>query len=455
MDVLILDTAARGHVEADMVAQSALFNPEKDNIYLYPERGLTSDLTDVTGVTSFEELDKDWETAIPELVQFAKRHENMVVIASADLPIAANSYGAFTEEGIRIASPTVEAAEIETSKKYMKDLATELSIPTARYEIFSERVDIMGYVREINEFPIVIKADGPSAGKGVEICHDIEELEAKLQEFEHLGWLGNGNEVVVEEYLEGPEISLHAWCDGDTYVMFPFAMQDHKTIYEDDSGPMTGGMGVVWPVPGLTKADIKQLGKEFIGPFVAALKNKGRPFKGVMYPSIKLTPSGPKLLEINARHGDPEALVSLPMLQSDFLEITLACAEGRLNELPKPKWRKGAAVCITMAAKGYPNNPESGALIKGIGKARKKKGVQVFDYGTKRDEEGLKVNSGRVLGVMARGKNLEQALKRAYRGADKIRFGGERPQMRKDIGRVACSQLLKDRVKIMRELRTT
>lgn len=450
MDVLILETAARGHVEAAMVRSSPLVCPE-DRVYLYPEKPLAVDITHPTGLPTFEEFGKNWRTAMPTLVDFAKQHEGMVVIASADDAIAADSYGAFTQEGIRTAAPSVLAAEIETSKDFMKDLAIKLGIPTATHETFQEFDDIMHYVSEIGEFPVVIKADGLSAGKGVKICHDPEELEANLHEFERLGWLGNGKKVIVEEYLEGPEISLHAWCDGGTYIMFPFAMQDHKTIYANDEGPMTGGMGVIAPVPHITAEDIERLGKQFIEPFVVALREMGRPFKGVMYPSIKLTAKGPKLLEVNARLGDPEAPACLPLLESDFLEITLACADGRLNDIPKPRWRKGAAVCIALAAKGYPEKTEAGAVITGIETARKRKGVQIFDYGTKKDGDVLRVNSGRVLAVTACGRTLKQALRRSKKAAEAIRFDGERPQMRSDIGKVACSKLFKDRVEIMRQ----
>lgn len=439
-----------------MAAQSPLVDPEIDNIYLYPEKPLASDVTQPTGLPDFDQFGQDWGNAVETLTQFAEQHKGMITIVSADEPIAADYFGAFREKGLQIAAPSALAAEIESSKDFMKELSVRLGVPTATHETFEEFDEIIRYASELNKFPIVIKADGLAAGKGVKICTDLEDLKAKLHEFEYKGWLGEGKKVIVEEYLEGPEISLHAWCDGETYVMFPFAMQDHKTIYANDEGPMTGGMGVITPVPGLTIEDIELLGKEFIKPYIDALKVMGREFKGVMYPSIKLTSTGPKLLEVNARLGDPEAPACLPMLKSDFLEITIACANGRLAETPKPIWRKGAAVCIALAAKGYPDpdKTETGALITGIEKAKKKRKVQVFDYGTRNDEEGLKVDGGRVLGVAAYGRTLRRALKRGYRAAQEIQFDGEKPQIRLDIGKVACSDLFKDRVKIMREALT-
>ncbi len=457
MDVLIVDTAARGHVEAQLAYDSALV----DKVYLWPDKVLAADISESTGLPSLQELG-DWDIAKNALVNWAKEKGIGYAFVTADDPIAAGLGDDLTEAGVPNFSPTKEASKLESSKVWMKETAAKLGVPTAEFKVFEVANNsevtldtIQSYILEKDEFPVVLKADGLAAGKGVTICNSPDELPSKLEKFRNDGYLDVGKKVIVEDYLEGPEISLHAWCDGERYVMFPFAMQDHKTIYDNDKGPMTGGMGVITPVPGITADDIEKLGRLFIEPFMKALKTEGHDFKGVMYPSIKLTKDGPKLLEVNVRPGDPEAPAVLPDLNSDFVEIGIACAEGRLAEIEKPKWRKGAAVCISLAAKGYPDSKktEKGAVISGIDKAIMRKGVKLYDYGIKQNEEtgNLEVNSGRVIAINARGKNLKKALKRGYKAAADIHFDGEEPQFRKDLGKQANSKKFKKRVRIMQE----
>lgn len=457
-NTLIVETGARGHVLADTIRRTS----DVAELYHYPDKVLAQEegLTLSTGLPSLSELG-GWEDAKPTLVDFALSKEVNLVLVTADDPIATGVGDAFREAGIQTFSPTAEAATIESSKVKMKDLAKKLGVPTANYETFQISdtdqtiEEIITYAAELKKFQIVIKADCLATGKGVAICKDAEDLVAQLQHFKANNLLRSGESVVVEEFLDGPEISLHAWVDGDNYIMFPFAMQDHKTIRENDEGPMTGGMGVVMPMPHITPQDIERLGKVFFKPFIRALKEEGNPFQGVMYPSIKLTPDGPKLLEINSRFGDPEAPACLPMLESDIVQIAKACAEGKLHEIPTPRWRKGAAVCIALATPGYPGKAQTGGVIQGIEEARQHREVRIYDYAVKAEPTPfgpavLKTNGGRVLGVHASAPNMAYALGAAKKAAKEIRFDGNSPQMRGDIGERAVSDFFKERVETMR-----
>lgn len=456
-NTLILETGARGHVIAELVRRS----PDTGLLYHYPSKVLAEEegITVPTGLRSLTELG-GWDGAKSALADFAVAKNVKRVLVTADDPIAAGVGDVFRERGIQTFSPTAEAATIESSKKKMKHIARERGVPTADFEDFDvtdadeTMAAVIEHAAERNKWPVVVKADGLAAGKGVKICASHEELYLKLEELRAEKHLEPGKSIVVEEYLEGPEISLHAWVGGDSHLMFPFAMQDHKTIRDNNEGPMTGGMGVVLPMPHLTAQDMDNLGKIFINPFVQALKDEGTPFHGVMYPGIKLTANGPKLLEVNCRPGDPEAPAAFPMLESDFMTIAMACAEGKLNELPTPRWRKGAAVCIALAAPGYPGKAQTGGIITGIEQVRSHKGVRLYDYALKREKTAkgsvFKTNGGRVLGVHAAAANIRLAVQVADKAAAEIRFDGKEPQRRRDIGAQAGSELFKERVEILR-----
>ncbi len=332
---------------------------------------------------------------IPELLHFAKKNKIDLTIVGPDQYLADGVVDAFQKEGLRIFGPTKAMAQIEASKVFSKDLMRELDIPTARqYD-------------KIPGVPIVIKKSGLALGKGVTVAHTMEEAQEALDAI-------TDDEVVIEEYLEGMEISTHAFCDGKTFKMFPTS-QDHKTIYDGDKGPNTGGMGTVAPVIDVDASEIVS----------KVVKKLG--YKGILYPGLMITANGPKVLEFNARFGDPETQSYMRLLKTDLVEIVEACIDGKLEDIDI-QWHGGAAATVVMAAEGYPWKAKKGDEITGIEEAEQIPEVVVFAAGM---SDG-KTSGGRVLGVSAIGKDLKEALSRAYEGVSKIKFKGM--QYRKDIG---------------------
>ncbi|HSW37335.1 MAG TPA: phosphoribosylamine--glycine ligase [Candidatus Saccharimonadales bacterium] len=455
MNALIVDGGARAHALAWKLAQS----PECGDIYIAPGRAGIANVVRTAMTPGHRPIEA---TDIAACLRFAKDHDTGLLLPTADDPlglgIVDGFYDIFQDKDHLAFGPTKAAAEIEGSKAYMKQLAEQAGVPTAEYKVFETQndKDIIQYVGS-QPFPVVVKASERAEGKGVRVCENLDKVKEFLGELRMAGHFGKpGQEIVVEEYLEGPEISLHAWCDGETYRMFPFAMQDHKNITEDINSPMTGGMGVIAPLPGITPEDIELLGKIFVEPFIKALKAAGHPFKGILYPGLKLTAQGPKLLEINARPGDPEIQACMPLLETDLVPIMRACAEGKLSQLPEIKWRQVAAICIVLAAEGYPKATKKGAIITGLELLEDRDDVLVFQGGTKmNDEEEVIVNGGRALSVVTIGREdepLGRVMKRGYEEILPIRFGGKRPQIRTGIGKTALSPLFRERVAIMRQV---
>ena len=306
----------------------------------------------------------------------------------------------------------------------------EMKIPTAEFKTFSDYKEAKTYLQKCT-VPIVIKASGLALGKGVAVCKKINEAEKFLQSAMIEKIFGEaGKEVVIEEYLEGQEISIHAFSDGKTYSLFPTA-QDHKPIGDGDTGPNTGGMGTIAPVPWVEKESIENIEESIVRPALKGLTEKGRNFTGCLYPGLKMTSEGPKVLEFNARFGDPEAQSYMRLLETDLLNIVEACIDGTLSDL-RVEWNSGYAACIVIASGGYPGNYEKGKIITGIEEAEKVSGVVVFHAGTKEESGEIFTSGGRVLGVTAHAPTLKGALDCAYEGVSKIRFEGM--QYRKDIG---------------------
>ncbi len=324
-----------------------------------------------------------------ELVAFAREEKIDLTIVGSDQYLADGIVDKFQALGFRIFGPTQKMAQIEASKQFAKDLMRELDIPTARQ------------LAKIGPGPVVIKKDGLALGKGVQIID---------------------GPLVIEEFLEGMEVSAHAFCDGKTFKLFPIA-QDHKTIYDGDKGPMTGGMGSVVPVPDVSTSDVDMI----VGKIVKKLN-----FKGVLFPGLMLTKSEPKVLEFNARFGDPETQSYMRLLKTDLVEIIEACIDGNLDKIDI-EWHAGAAATVVMAAHGYPGEVRKGEMITGIEEAEKLSGVVVFPAGIRTTNNEQRItNGGRVLGVSAIGKTLKEAVALAYEGVKKIDFEGK--QNRKDIG---------------------
>jgi len=357
-----------------------------------------------------------------EQIQFAKDHAIDLVVVGPDDPLAAGIVDAFEEAGIPIFGPRKNAAEIEGSKIFMKDLLKKYAIPTAAYETFTDYEAAHAYLRA-QSVPIVVKADGLAAGKGVTVARTMEEAEEALRAMMLDKVFGeSGTQVVIEEFLEGQEMSILAFVDGETVrAMVP--AQDHKPVFDNDEGPNTGGMGTYTPLPHIDPRIVEESIETIIKPTAKAMVSEGRPFRGVLFAGLMITKNGPKTIEFNARMGDPETQVVLPRLKTDLVDIILAAVNGRLDQLDI-EWLDEAAVCVILASEGYPASYPKGRHIQGL-EAAEQAGALVFHAGTAADAEGQFVtNGGRVLGVVGRGRDIAEARNRAYEAASLIRFEG-------------------------------
>lgn len=368
------------------------------------------------------------------LVALAQAEQVDLVMVGPEVPLVLGVVDKLQAAGIPVFGPTAAAAQIEGSKAFSKQFMMRHNIPTGKAEIFSDFDDAMRYVRGLDDAP-VIKADGLAAGKGVILPSGKFDAANVLRSILLEGKFGDsGNTVLLEERLEGPELSVLVFCDGKTGLIMPPA-QDHKRVWDDDAGPNTGGMGAFAPSPLATPALIQQVDETILRPTLAGMAAEGMPYVGVLYIGLMLTKDGPKVIEYNCRFGDPETQVILPLLESDLVEILQACIAGRLNEV-KPVWSNGAAVTIVMASAGYPLEYETGMMITKIEEAEQL-GCLVFHAGTKLVQGRLVTAGGRVLAVTAVNRNLRDARSQAYRGVHTIHFN--HAHYRKDIGRKAVS----------------
>ncbi|MHA6482738.1 phosphoribosylamine--glycine ligase [Paenibacillus sp. strain BS8-2] len=363
-----------------------------------------------------------------ELTRFAKEASIDLVFVGPDDPLAAGIVDAFEAAGIPAFGPNKAAAEIEGSKIFMKDLLRKYNIPTAKYETFTDYEAASAYLRQ-QATPIVIKADGLAAGKGVTVAFSMEEAETALREAMVDKVFGEaGNQIVIEEFLEGQEMSILAFVDGETVkAMVP--AQDHKPIFDGDKGPNTGGMGTYTPLPHIDPAIVEESITNIIIPTAKAMVSEGRPFRGVLFAGLMITKDGPKTIEFNARMGDPETQVVLPRLKTDLVDIVLAAMNGRLGELDI-EWSDEAAVCVVAASEGYPASYPKGRVITGI-EAAEAQGALVFHAGTDLKDGQFVTNGGRVLGIVGRGRDIAEARARAYEAVSVIQFEGK--QNRTDI----------------------
>lgn len=369
-------------------------------------------------------------TDVEGMVAWAKENAMDFVMVAPDDPLALGMVDALTEAGIPAFGPKANAAIIEASKAFSKELMKKYNIPTAQYETFTELDKALAYIREQGA-PIVVKADGLALGKGVVVASTVEEAETAVREMmENKKFGASGSTVVIEECMVGPEVTVLAFCDGEHLVPM-LSSQDHKRAYDGNLGPNTGGMGAFCPSPNYTPAIAQECMEKIFLPTVAALKAEGRPFKGVIYFGLMLTEKGPRVVEYNARFGDPETQPLLSMLDTDLMEIFEACVNGTLDQV-EVKWKDGAACCIVLASGGYPIAHKTGYVISGLDKVE---GAAVFHAGTRRDENGQFVNAGgRVLGVTALGSNLDEAIANAYAAAKPITW--QDMHFRTDIGKV-------------------
>lgn len=414
MKILIVGGGGREHVLAWKLAQ----NPRVEKIYCAPGNG---------GIGGLAECVEIAATDVPGMVAFAKEKAIDLVVVAPDDPLALGMVDALEANGIRAFGPNKAAAIIEASKAFSKDLMKKYRIPTAQYEVFSDYGAARDYLKTAN-MPIVLKADGLALGKGVLICKDLAEAEDGLKQIMVDKAFGSaGERVVIEEFLEGPEVSVLTFTDGKTILPMKSA-QDHKRAMDGDAGLNTGGMGTFAPSPKYTSEIQKEVEEKIILPTMHALNSEGRPFKGVIFFGLMLTKNGPKLLEYNARFGDPEAQSVLYLLKTDLLTILEAVIDEKLGEI-ELEWEDGAAVCVVMASGGYPGSYEKGKKIFGLSDVS---GATVFHAGTREQDGDFYTAGGRVLGVTAKGGDIAEARDKAYAEVKKISFEGA--HYRRDIG---------------------
>lgn len=419
MKILVLGSGGREHAIVRKLKES----PKVTELYCAPGNGgIGHDATCVP----ISVMDKEKVTA------FAKENQIDLVFVAPDDPLAAGMVDALNEAGVRAFGPTAAAAQIEASKVFSKNLMKKYGIPTAGYEVFSEPDKALSYIREKGRYPVVVKADGLALGKGVLICEDEKAAEDAVKEImEDKVFGASGNHVVVEEFLTGPEVSVLAFTDGHC-VKPMVSSKDHKRALDGDKGLNTGGMGTISPNPYYDGAMARRCMQEIFLPTIRAMQQEGRPFKGCLYFGLMLTPDGPKVIEYNARFGDPETQVVLPRLKTDLVTIIESVIDGTLENVDI-QWSKEAAACVVMASGGYPVKYEKGKVITGLDENGQLPGVTVYHAGTAEKDGCLVTSGGRVLGVTALASTLDEALQKAYEAVEKIHFDGA--HYRRDIGR--------------------
>ncbi|MGW8206731.1 MAG: phosphoribosylamine--glycine ligase [Hyphomicrobiaceae bacterium] len=416
MNILIIGSGGREHALAWRIATSPLC----ESLYAAPGNAGIAQVATCVG------LDVGDHEAV---IGFCCDHDIGFVVIGPEAPLVAGLSDDLTIAGIKHFGPSKAAAQLEGSKGFTKDLCAEFNIPTGAYGRFTDAASARSYLAG-KALPIVVKADGLAAGKGVVIAATKAKAEAAVDACFDGAFGAAGSEVVIEDFLDGEEASFFALCDGTHAIAFG-AAQDHKRVGDGDTGPNTGGMGAYTPAPVMTDDMIQRTMDEIITPTLAGLAKRGTPFKGVLFAGLMITQKGPQLIEYNVRFGDPECQVLMMQLRSDLLPALLATAEGTLDAV-KLDWHEGAALTVVMAAKGYPGTPEKGSEIRGLEEASALEGVQVFHAGTKADGGRILANGGRVLNVTGRGASVAEAQARAYAAVDAINW----PEgfCRRDIG---------------------
>ena len=418
MKVLIVGSGGREHAIAWSVAKS----PKVDKIYCAPGNAGIAEFAECVNIKAME-FDK--------LVAFAKENAIDLTIIGMDDPLVGGVVDAFESEGLRVFGPRKNAAIIEGSKAFSKDLMKKYKIPTAAYENFTDPDEAIKYL-ETAKMPIVLKADGLALGKGVLICNTLEEAKEGVKTLMLDKQFGDaGNEIVIEEFMTGREVSVLAFCDGKTIKCMTSA-QDHKRAKDGDQGLNTGGMGTFSPSP-FYNDEVEAFCEKYVyQSTIDAMASEGRPFTGILFTGLMITEDGPKVLEYNARFGDPEAQVVLPRMKNDIIDVMEACIDGKLSDV-ELEFEDNAAVCVVLASDGYPEKYDKGFEIKGLDTFKDKDGYYVFHAGTKFDGHKIVTNGGRVLGVVAKGENLKAARANAYKATEWIDFANK--YKRNDIGK--------------------
>lgn len=419
MKVLIVGSGGREHA----IATSMKKSKRVDKLYCVPGNAGIAQIAECDSSIGVMEFDK--------IIAYAKEKAVDLVFVAPDDPLVGGLVDALTKAGIRAFGPNKKAAILEGSKAFSKDLMKKYSIPTAGYETFDDPEKALAYL-ETAEMPIVLKADGLALGKGVLICNTLEEAKAGVKEImqdKHFG--SAGNRMVIEEFMIGREVSVLSFVDGKTIRIMSSA-QDHKRAKDGDQGLNTGGMGNFSPSPFYTEEVDEFCQKYIYQATVDAMAAEGRPFQGVIFFGLMLTPKGPRVLEYNARFGDPEAQVVLPRMKNDIMDVVDACIDGTLDRVDL-QFEDNAAVCVVLASDGYPVSYEKGFVISGLENFEGKEDYYCFHAGTKQTEKGIVTNGGRVLGITATGKDLKEARAKAYEATEWVQF--ENKYMRHDIGK--------------------
>ncbi|MBA7498940.1 Phosphoribosylamine--glycine ligase [subsurface metagenome] len=416
MKVLVIGSGGREHTLVWKISQS----PKVSQIYCTPGNAGISQLARCINIDADN---------IEKLVDFAKKEKIDLTIVGPELTLSKGIVNEFNRWGLKIFGPSREATEIESSKVFSKYLMKKYNIPTANYEVFQNSEKALDYIKQ-QTFPLVIKADGLAAGKGVFIVKNLDQAGDALNVLMKKKTFGEaGRQVVIEEFLKGEEVSILAFCDGKTVVPM-VSSQDYKKIFNDDQGPNTGGMGAYSPVPFYPNEFKKTVLEEILKPTVKGLQSEGKKYKGVLYAGLVLTKEGPKVLEFNARFGDPETQVVLPILKTDLVDILNAVIEGSLHKI-NIEWNNNFAVCAVVASGGYPGKYQKGKVISGLERLEKMKDIIAFHAGTKYQDGKIVTCGGRVLGITSWDDTISKAKEKAYKGVKEIYF--EDMYYRKDI----------------------
>ncbi len=407
MKILVIGSGGREHALVWKLAQS----PKAEKIYAVPGNPGIAELAECVQDISIEDNDA--------IIAFAKEIPADLVVIGPEAPLMNGLADDLQKAGIRVFGPTKAAAMLEGSKAFSKDIMKKYGIPTAKYEIFTDAAAARSYIEQEGA-PIVIKADGLAAGKGVIVAMTMEEaLDAIREIMEDSAFGSAGSRVVVEEFMEGEEASLLAFTDGKTICPM-VSSQDHKRAYDGDEGPNTGGMGTYAPAPVMTEDMVRLAEERILKPVIKAMEQEGHPYQGCLYAGLMITKDGPKVVEFNARFGDPETQVVLPLLESDLADIMCACADGTLQQ-QDIKWSSDCAVCVVLASGGYPKSYAKGYEITGLAKAKALDTV-AFHAGTTEKDGKILTAGGRVLGITARGAGIKEAVDKAYKSVAEVRF---------------------------------
>ncbi len=417
MKILVIGSGGREHALVWKIKQNSLV----EEIYCAPGNGGISEIAQCVDIPADD---------LEALLEFARENKIDLTVVGPEVSLVAGIVDVFEQAGLKVFGPSRRAAQLEGSKIFAKEFMYECNIPTANFQKFDNMKEAKDFLQQA-AFPLVIKADGLAAGKGVVICQDFIDAEKAIDEM--MGqkiFKDAGLQVIVEECLEGEEVSILAVSDGENFLLLD-SSQDHKRIFDDDVGPNTGGMGAYSPAPVLTEKLRKTVETRIIEPAIRGMQRNGMPFKGILYAGLMITSEGPMVLEFNVRFGDPEVQAVLLRLQGDIVDLMLASCEGWLDKV-ELKWDKRSCVCVVISSGGYPGEYETGKEITGLKEAEKLEGTVVFHAGTTKEKDKIITSGGRVLGVTSLGNGIDGAIEHVYKAVDMIDF--ERCFFRRDIG---------------------